>query len=76
MTVPALHARLATACCPAGHGHATGEALEAVAPAPSLALTIELGYTGKALGRLLPVHAAGGYGDGPVVFLHTNGPRP
>jgi D-cysteine desulfhydrase len=60
----------------AGYGHPTAEAEAAVALGPSLGVPIEGVYTGKALGRLLRVHAAGGYGDRPVLFLQTNGPRP
>jgi hypothetical protein len=53
-----------------------GIRVEGVLVNDRLPLAIEPGCTGKALGRLLPVHAGGGYGDGPVVFLHTTGPRP
>ncbi len=67
---------VATDALGAGYGHATPEAEAAVALGPSLGLPIEGVYTGKALGRLLRVRTAGGYGDRPVVLLQTNGPRP
>ncbi len=60
----------------AGYGHATAEAEAAVALGPALGVPLEGVYTGKALGRLLRVQAVGGYGDRPVLFLQTNGPRP
>ncbi|MCW3016559.1 MAG: Pyridoxal-5-phosphate-dependent protein beta subunit [Solirubrobacterales bacterium] len=66
---------IATDALGAGYGHATEEGLAAVALGPGLGLPIEPVYTGKALGRLLRVHAAGGYGERPVLFLQTNGPR-
>ncbi len=60
----------------AGYGHATAESEAAVALGPALGLTLEDVYTGKALGRLLRVRAAGPDAGAPVLFLHTNGPRP
>jgi 1-aminocyclopropane-1-carboxylate deaminase/D-cysteine desulfhydrase-like pyridoxal-dependent ACC family enzyme len=49
----------------------------AVARGPELGLELEGVYTGKAFGRLLRVHAAGARdGGAPVLFVHTNGPRP
>jgi D-cysteine desulfhydrase len=60
-----------------GYGHATAEARAAVARGPELGLELEGVYTGKAFGRLLRVHAAGARdGGAPVLFVHTNGPRP
>jgi D-cysteine desulfhydrase len=67
---------IATDALGRGYGHPTAESLEAVALGPAIGLALEGVYTGKALGRLLRVHAAGGYGGRPVLFLHTNGPRP
>lgn len=67
---------VATDALGAGYGHGTPEGDAAVALGPSVGFPLEPVYTGKALGRLLRVHAAGGYGDAPVLFLQTNGPRP
>lgn len=59
-----------------GYGHPTAEGEAAVVLGRALGLPIESVYTGKALGRLLRVRDAGGYGEQPILFLQTNGPRP
>ncbi|MFI6602996.1 1-aminocyclopropane-1-carboxylate deaminase/D-cysteine desulfhydrase [Nonomuraea sp. NPDC050536] len=60
-----------------GYGHATPAGEHARASAAEHAgLTLEPVYTAKAMAALLAMDAAGRFGDGPVVYLHTNGPRP
>ncbi len=55
----------------AGYGHPTPEATEAQTLAASDGLTLEPVYTAKAFAALRAMRL----GDGPVVFLNTNGPR-
>ena len=38
-------------------------------------LALDPVYTAKAMSGLLAINAAGGFDDGPVLFLHTDGPR-
>jgi D-cysteine desulfhydrase len=59
-----------------GYGHATLEGLNAQALAAAGAgLMLEPVYTAKAMAALLAMIQAGRLADGPVVFLHTDGPR-
>ena len=59
-----------------GYGHPTDEAEQAAEQGRAWGLELDPVYTAKAFGHLLRHHAAGGYGDRPVLFLDTNGPRP
>ena len=59
-----------------GYGHPTDEAEQAAEQGRAWGLELDPVYTAKAFGHLLCHHAAGGYGDRPVLFLDTNGPRP
>lgn len=59
-----------------GYGHPTPEAEDARALAEERAgLNLETVYTAKALVAVRDMNAAERFGDGPVVFLNTNGPR-
>ncbi len=59
-----------------GYGHPTpgGEAATAAARADSLEL--DPVYTAKAMAALMAANRAGDLGPGPVLFVHTDGPRP
>lgn len=60
-----------------GYGHPTEEGTQAAALGRSAwGLELDPVYTAKAFGHLLRRNGAGGYGDRPVLFLDTNGPRP
>ncbi|WP_320671937.1 1-aminocyclopropane-1-carboxylate deaminase/D-cysteine desulfhydrase [Patulibacter defluvii] len=60
-----------------GYGHATAEGDRAVRLAGEReGLALDPVYTGKALAALLDMRASGRLGEGPVLFLDTNGPRP
>lgn len=59
-----------------GYGHATPEAEDAIARARDLeGLELEPVYTGKTMAALLALSAAGRFGSGPVLYVHTHGPR-
>ncbi|MFF0066553.1 pyridoxal-phosphate dependent enzyme [Streptomyces sp. NPDC005279] len=59
-----------------GYGHATPQAVEAQRLAADRAhMELEPVYTAKALAALLAMAADGRLGTGPVLFLHTHGPR-
>jgi D-cysteine desulfhydrase len=58
-----------------GYGHPTESASAALARARDEGLTLEPVYTAKALDGLLQLNADGRLGDGPVLFVNTNGPR-
>ncbi|WP_354644367.1 1-aminocyclopropane-1-carboxylate deaminase/D-cysteine desulfhydrase [Kitasatospora camelliae] len=58
-----------------GYAHPTPEADTALARAAEAGLPLERTYTAKALAALLALDAAGRFGDGPVLFLNTHGPR-
>jgi D-cysteine desulfhydrase len=58
-----------------GYAHPTAEAEEARARASSAGLELETTYTAKALAALTDLDASGYFGDSPVVFLNTYGPR-
>lgn len=59
-----------------GYGHPTPEADDAIARARDLeGLELEPVYTGKTMAALLALNAAGRFGSGPVLYLHTHGPR-
>ena len=60
-----------------GYGHATPAAEAALDVARERAgLELEPVYTGKALAALLALNERGAFGEGPVLFLNTHGPRP
>ncbi len=59
----------------AGYGHATAEAEQARETAAVAGLDLDPVYTAKAFAALLGERAAGRLGDGPVLFVHTHGPR-
>jgi len=60
----------------AGYGYSTPDGDRAVADAAAAAgLTLDPVYTGKAMAALRALNAEGALGDGPVLFLNTNGPR-
>ncbi|MEA2347855.1 MAG: D-cysteine desulfhydrase [Thermoleophilaceae bacterium] len=59
-----------------GYGHVTPEAERALKLAREHeGLELEPVYTGKALAGLLALNERGAFGEGPVVFLNTHGPR-
>ncbi|MGW4246713.1 1-aminocyclopropane-1-carboxylate deaminase/D-cysteine desulfhydrase [Nocardia sp. NPDC004722] len=59
-----------------GYGHPMPEAATAQAlSADREQMTLEPVYTAKAMAALLDMNAHGRFGDGPVVYLNTNGPR-
>jgi D-cysteine desulfhydrase len=60
----------------AGYGHATEAARQALALAADRGgLSLELVYTAKTLAGVLAGRDAGAFGEGPVLFLQTHGPR-
>jgi D-cysteine desulfhydrase len=60
----------------AGYGHPTPEAEQALELARAAArLELEPVYTAKALAGLLALNRGGSFGEGPVLFLNTHGPR-
>ena len=60
-----------------GYGHPTPESERALALAgESEGLILDPVYTAKAMAATLALNAAGRFGDGPVLFLQTDGPRP
>ncbi|HEU0023937.1 MAG TPA: pyridoxal-phosphate dependent enzyme [Thermoleophilaceae bacterium] len=61
----------------AGYGHPTaaGEAATA-AVRDGDGLALDPVYTAKAVAALRAENRAGRFGDGPVLYLHTDGPRP
>jgi D-cysteine desulfhydrase len=59
-----------------GYGHHTPEADRAQELAGEReSLALEPVYTAKAMAALLAMNAAGRFGDGPILFLQTHGPR-
>jgi D-cysteine desulfhydrase len=58
-----------------GYGHSTPEAEAARRAAASTGLDLDPVYTAKAMAGLMEMND-GRLGDGPVLFLHTDGPRP
>ncbi|MFJ3232429.1 1-aminocyclopropane-1-carboxylate deaminase/D-cysteine desulfhydrase [Streptomyces sp. NPDC086787] len=58
-----------------GYGHATEEAAAARALAAAEGLRLDPTYTAKAYAALLKMASDGRFGEGPVVFLNTHGPR-
>lgn len=58
-----------------GYGHPTPAAREAQSLAAQDGLRLETVYTAKALAALLHLDTAGGFDEGPVLFLNTYGPR-
>ncbi|MBP0453054.1 pyridoxal-phosphate dependent enzyme [Kitasatospora sp. RG8] len=68
--------RTETAWLGDGYAHPTRAGDQALARASAQAgLSLERTYTAKALAGLLDLDAAGRLDGGPVVFLHTHGPR-
>jgi D-cysteine desulfhydrase len=60
-----------------GYGHPTAESQRALElAAESEGLTLDPVYTAKAMAATLALNAAGRFGDGPVLVLQTDGPRP
>ena len=60
-----------------GYGHPTAESERALAlTGESEGLTLDPVYTAKAMAATLALNSAGRFGDGPVLFLQTDGPRP
>lgn len=58
------------------YGHATPAGAQATALAAEREhLALEPVYTAKAMAALLAMNAQGRFGDGPVLYLHTDGPR-
>ncbi|MFE5584943.1 hypothetical protein [Kitasatospora sp. NPDC056531] len=59
-----------------GYAHPTRSGDQALARASAQAgLALERTYTAKTLAALLGLDATGRLDGGPVVFLHTHGPR-
>ena len=58
----------------AGYGHRTEAATRAADLAAEEGLSLDPVYTAKAMAGLLALRAEGRL-DGPVLFLHTDGPR-
>lgn len=58
----------------AGYGHSTKAATRAAARAAEERLPLDPVYTAKAMAGLLALREAGRL-DGPVLFVHTDGPR-
>jgi D-cysteine desulfhydrase len=58
----------------AGYGHPTEAATRAAALAAEEGLALDPVYTAKAMAALLALRAEGQL-DGPVLFVHTDGPR-
>jgi D-cysteine desulfhydrase len=59
----------------AGYGHPIPQGELATAVAARDGLSLEPVYTAKAVAGLLAMNRAGRFGPGPVVYLHTYGPR-
>ena len=60
----------------AGYGHATPEGEAAtVAAREGDGLVLDPVYTAKAVAALRAENSAGRFGEGPVLYLHTDGPR-
>ena len=59
-----------------GYGHSTPEAAEAIAAAATAeGLTLDPVYTSKTMAAVLAMGREGRLGSGPVLYLHTDGPR-
>lgn len=58
-----------------GYGHETPAAIAAKKLAATNGLELETVYTAKALAGLLEMDTRGDFGNGPVLFLDTYGPR-
>jgi D-cysteine desulfhydrase len=59
----------------AGYGHPTPEGDAAAAVARRDGLELDPVYTAKAVAALRAESAAGRLGPGPVLYVHTDGPR-
>ena len=58
-----------------GYGHPTDESSEAIALARSEDLALDPVYTAKTMAAVLDMAAQGRFGSGPVLYVHTDGPR-
>lgn len=58
-----------------GYGHATPDGARATELAAAAGLPLDPVYTAKAMAGLRAMDTAGRFGPGPVLFLHTDGPR-
>lgn len=59
-----------------GYGHRTEAAERAQSEAAAVGLRLDPVYTGKAMAGTLELARSGRLGAGPVLFVHTDGPRP
>ncbi len=59
-----------------GYGHPTPEGAAATAAARADSLALDPVYTAKAMAALMAANRAGDLGAGPLLFVHTDGPRP
>ncbi len=60
----------------AGYGHRTEAAERARTEAEAAGLGLDPVYTAKAMAATLELARSGRFGAGPVLFVHTDGPRP
>jgi D-cysteine desulfhydrase len=60
----------------AGYGHRTEAAERASTEATAAGLELDPVYTAKAMAATLELARSGRLGTGPVLFVHTDGPRP
>ncbi len=60
----------------AGYGYPTEDSERAIELAREReGLELDPVYTGKSMAAMLAMNAAGRFGDGPVLYVHTDGPR-
>ena len=59
-----------------GYGQATPEGATATDAARADSLALDPVYTAKAMAALMAANRAGDLGPGPLLFVHTDGPRP
>lgn len=60
----------------AGYGHRTETGERARIEAEAIGLRLDPVYTAKAMAATLELARSGRLGEGPVLFVHTDGPRP
>ncbi len=59
-----------------GYGYPTEDSERAIQLAREReGLELDPVYTGKAMAAMLAMNADGRFGDGPVLYVHTDGPR-
>lgn len=58
-----------------GYGHPTPEGEAAALAAEREGLELDPVYTAKTIAGLIAMNAAGRFGEGPVLYIHTDGPR-